>query len=125
VTPAQLRSLLAEADAGPWWFDGRDIFHKKPDTNLDQIIIPIPSAEETFHPSQAVTPATARLASLAPELALSLADALEALGEVLARVRTRSTGIHMDGTTEYAQPILAEIDALCRSALEGPADGAH
>lgn len=69
MTTRELLALLREADAGPWWFDGRDIFHKKPGTNLDQIIIPIPSAEETFHPSQGVTPATAKLASLAPELA--------------------------------------------------------
>ncbi len=69
MSDEDLRTLIAEADAGPWWFDGRDIFHKRPDTNLDQIIVPIPSAEETFHPLQAVNPATARLASLAPELA--------------------------------------------------------
>lgn len=75
-----LSQLLEQADAGPWWYDGRDIFHKKPGTNLDQIIIPIPDKHETFHPSQAVTPATAQLAALAPDaiqLLTEMADALD------------------------------------------------
>lgn len=34
------KSMTPAGELG-WWFDGRDIFHKKPGTNLDQIIIPL------------------------------------------------------------------------------------
>lgn len=81
MTSDELRDLLAEADAGPWWYDGRDIFHKKPGTNLDQIIIPIPDKHETFHPSQAVNDATAKLAALAPELAARVLELEAQLGK--------------------------------------------
>jgi len=74
-----LKDLAAKADAGPWWFDGRDIFHQRPGTNLQQIILPIPSAAETFHLSQAVNPDTAKLASLAPEMAALLMDTVGVL----------------------------------------------
>ena len=48
------------------------------------------------------------------------AEQLEtALREVLAHVQTRRTGIHMDGKSQYGQPILAEIDAIARAALDG------
>jgi hypothetical protein len=44
----------------------------------------------------------------------------EALGEIRFRLHTRRTGIHMDGTSQYPTPILAEIAAITESALAGP-----
>jgi hypothetical protein len=51
-----------QASARPWWFDGRDVFHKKPGTNLDQIIIPLGQVlSDTFTADGAVNPADVRL----------------------------------------------------------------
>lgn len=83
------REFREKADEGPWWFDGRDIFHKKPGTNIDQIIVPLGQVVgETLTPDGAVCVATAKLMALAPEL---LAYA-EQLTEALRR-ETRGSGI--------------------------------
>lgn len=57
----------AETPGGPWWYDGRDIFHKPDDNNLDQIVIPLPL---TWHESQRVPDTTARLVVEAVNAAL-------------------------------------------------------
>lgn len=54
VAAARLRALHERmtplGDLG-WWFDGRDIFHKQPGTNLDQVIVPFGHVlTDTFTP---------------------------------------------------------------------------
>lgn len=52
----EIRELLAKTPSRPWWFDGRDIFHK--DGIMVQLVIPLP---ETWHESQRVPDVTAQL----------------------------------------------------------------
>jgi hypothetical protein len=74
---SRLDEIEARAEAasnGPWWFDGRDIFHKPSDSNLDAIVIPLPL---TWHETQAVARADAEF----------VAHARDDIPWLIARVR--------------------------------------
>ena len=90
---AEIRKREQEASNGPWWYDGRDIFHKKYGTNLDAIIVPLP---ETWHKTQAVPDADAEFIAHArddiPWLLSKLATAYEPLERIAARYCLHTKG---------------------------------
>lgn len=70
----EIRARADAASNGPWWYDGRDIFHKPTGSNMDQIVIPLPL---TWHESQAVPDADAEFIAHAREDIPWLLDQLD------------------------------------------------
>lgn len=97
-----VRRLLDEADAGSWWFDGRDIFHKPPGTNLDQIIVPLGHVISDTYTSGAVNLSTVRLMALAHDLARAWLGKNECPFCLYDNDDRRALAHHMDGCSGRA-----------------------
>ena len=104
---AEIRKREQEASNGPWWYDGRDIFHKKHGTNLDAIIVPLP---ETWHKTQAVPDADAEFIAHARDDIPWLLSELAALQEGLREIEVTAAGEADSDLRDFVRRLLAATE---------------